>query len=90
MITQLVKSLHLYSKDCMRVRPLLPVGAAAAGWYGPLASLSLQIASVASEHHGQNNGGPNQWIIRVEIAPRLLKIHLFLLVKSSRISAGDV
>jgi len=22
-------------------------------WYGPLASLSLQIASVASEHHGE-------------------------------------
>ena len=32
-------------------------------WYGPLASLSLQIASVASEHHGEKNGGPNQWII---------------------------
>jgi len=52
-------------------------------WYGPLASLSLQIASVASEQHGKNNRGPNQWIIRVKITPRLLKIHLSLLVKSS-------
>ena len=58
-------------------------------WYGPLANHSLQIASVGSDHHGKNNGGPNQWIIRVSITPRLLKIHLFLLVKSSWISAGD-
>jgi len=36
-------------------------------WYGPLASLSLRIASVASEHHDKNNGGPNQWIIRAKI-----------------------
>jgi len=59
-------------------------------WYGPSISLSFQIANVASEHHGKNNGGPNQWIIRVMISPRLLKIHLFLLVESSQISTGDV
>jgi len=29
-------------------------------WYGPLANLSLQIASMAPEHHGRNNGGSNQ------------------------------
>ena len=39
-------------------------------WYGPLPSLSLQIASLASEHHEQNNGGRNQWI-RVKILSRL-------------------
>jgi len=43
------------------------------GWlffrYGPLASFSLQIDSEASEHHGKNNGGPNQWIIRIKITP---------------------
>jgi len=40
------------------------VGAAAAGGvYGTLASLVLQIASMASEHHGKNVGRPNQWII---------------------------
>jgi len=27
--------------------------------YGLLASLSLQIASMALEHHGKNTGGPN-------------------------------
>jgi len=59
-------------------------------WYGLLVRLSLQIASVASEHHGNNNGGPNQWIIRVKITARLLKVHLSLFDKSSRVSAGDV
>jgi len=59
-------------------------------WYGPLASPSLQIDNVASKHHGKNNGGPNQWIIRVNIIPRLLKILLSLLVKSNRISAGGM
>jgi len=58
--------------------------------YGPLESLSLQIASMISEHHGKNNRGPNQWIIRVKITPWLLKIHLSLVVKGSRISACDV
>jgi len=28
-------------------------------WYGYLTSLSLQIASVVTEHHGKNNGGPH-------------------------------
>jgi len=58
------------------------------GWIsllvGLLASLSLQIASVASEHHIENNGSPNQ-CIRVKITPQLSKIHLSFLVKSSRI-----
>jgi len=27
-------------------------------WYGPLANLSLQIASVGSDNKGKNNGGP--------------------------------
>jgi len=58
-------------------------------WYGPLESPSLQIASVASDHHGKNNGGRNRWI-RSEIIPWLLKIHLSLHDKSSQISAGDV
>jgi len=52
-------------------------------WYGPLASLSLQSAIVASEHHGKNNGGPNQWI-RVEITPTFLKdlpSSLFFLIR---------
>jgi len=35
-----------------------------------LASLSLRIASVASDHHGENNRGPYQWIIRINITPR--------------------
>jgi len=48
-------------------------------------SLSHQIASVASEHHGKSNGGPNQWIIRVKITPRLSKIHLSFLINNSRI-----
>jgi len=59
-------------------------------WYGPLASLSLQIGSVASEHHGKNNGGPNQWIVKVQITPPLLKIHLPLLEKRSGVLTGDV
>jgi len=50
-----------------RVRASLP---AEFFWYGRLASPSLQIASVGSEHHGKNNGGPNQWIIRVKVTPR--------------------
>jgi len=29
-------------------------------WYGPLVSLSLQIADEASERPEKNNGGPNQ------------------------------
>jgi len=45
-------------------------------WYEPVASPSLQIANVASKHHGKNNGGPNQWIIRAKIISLLLKIHL--------------
>ena len=57
-------------------------------WYGPLASPSLQIASVALEYHGKNNWGPNQWIVRVKITPRLLKIHLAFLNKSSWILDG--
>ena len=36
-------------------------------WYGPLASLSLQIANVDSDHHGKNNRSPRQWTIRVKI-----------------------
>jgi len=52
-------------------------------WYGSLATPSLQIASVAPEHDGKNNGGPNKWIIRVKITPQLSEIHLSLLAKSS-------
>jgi len=29
-------------------------------WYGPLASPLLQISSLASEHRGEKNAGPNQ------------------------------
>jgi len=29
-------------------------------WYRPLASPSVQIASVACKQHGENHGGPNQ------------------------------
>ena len=58
-------------------------------WYGPLASLSLQIAYVASEHCGKNNESPNRWIITTKITPRLLKIHRSLLNKGSRVSVGD-
>jgi len=43
-------------------------------WYGPLASFSFKIASVALEH---------QWTSRAKIASQLLKIHLFLLVKAA-------
>jgi len=35
------------------------------------------------------NGGLNQWI-NIKIIPRLLRIHLSFLVKSSRLSAGQV
>jgi len=59
-------------------------------WYEPLASFSLQMASMASKHRSKNDGGANQWIIRVKITPRLLKIQLSLLVKISRISVGDM
>jgi len=58
-----------------QVRASLPEGLFF--WYGPLASLSLQITSVASEHHRQNNGGPNQ-LIRIKITSWLLKIRLSL------------
>jgi len=85
-IAELVKSLNLYSKDCRFDSHCQR----SVFWYRPLSSLSLQIASVASGHHGKNNGGPNQWIIRVKLTPELLKIHLSLLVKSSQISLGDV
>jgi len=44
-----------------------------------LASLSPQLSSVGSDHYGKNNGGPNQWIVRVNITPRLSKIHFSLL-----------
>jgi len=39
-------------------------------WYGALANFLLQIASVASEQHGKNNGSLNQWTIRVKITSR--------------------
>jgi len=55
-------------------------------WYG----LTLQIASVTSEHSGKRNGGPNQWVIRVKITPLLLKIRPSLFDNSSRASADDV
>ena len=71
-IAQLVKSPELQSTD-HRFKPLCRRGVF---WNRPLASFSLQIASVASEHYCKNNGGPNQWIIRVKISPRpLLRIH---------------
>ena len=41
--------------DCMFKSP-----AGVFSWYGPLANFSLQIASVASEHHSKNNGGLKQ------------------------------
>ena len=44
---------------------------------------------MASERHGKNNGGPNHWI-GVKIVPRLVKIHLSVLEKSSQVLAGDV
>jgi len=84
MIAQLVERLDLHSNDC---RSSLTVDRVCF-WYGSLASLSLQIASVALEHHSKNSGGPNQWIIRVKITPWLSKIHLCLLVKSIRILGG--
>ena len=55
-----------------------------------IASCPLQNASVGLDHHCKNNGGSDQWIMRVKITPRLLKIHLSLLEKSSSVSAGDV
>ena len=45
---------------------------------------------MASENPNKDNEGPNQGIIRVRITPRLLKIHLSLLDKSSRVSAGNM
>ena len=54
----------------------------------PSASLAVQTAWAASDHHDMNNGGPNQWI-RVNIISWLLKIHLSLLEKNSQVSAGD-
>jgi len=53
-------------------------------------SFPLQVANVALENHSTYKGGPNQWIIRVKVTPQLLKIHLSLLDKSSRISASGV
>jgi len=58
-------------------------------WYGLLASFSLQIASVASEHYGENKGGIDQWI-RSGWLLKIIKINRSLLVKSSQISAGDM
>jgi len=37
------------------------------------------------EHHDKENGGRNQWIIKVKITPQLLKIHLYFFVKGSQI-----
>ena len=48
--------------------------------------LSLQIASMASDHHGKNNGDPNPRI-GVKITPPRLKIHFSLLTKSRQVSA---
>ena len=48
------------------------------------------LSHMASDHHGKNNGGPNQWIIRVKITARFLGIHLSLFDQSSRVPAGDV
>jgi len=56
-------------------------------WYGLLATLSHQIACVASEHHGKSNGSFSQWI---KITLWLLKIRRSLPVKSSGIFTGDV
>ena len=55
-------------------------------WYGPLASLSPQIASVF-RITTLKNGGSNRWI-RVKITPRLFRINLLILVKCSRILSG--
>ena len=35
------------------------------GFWNRSTGLSFSIASVGSEDHGKNNGGPNQWTIRV-------------------------
>jgi len=59
-------------------------------WYGPLASLSLQIASVASEHHSKNNerSQPVKNLGQDHLA--VVKTHLSLLDKISHFPAGDV
>jgi len=53
---QLVKSLDLQSVD-YRLEPHHRRGVFF--WHEPLASLSLQIASLGSDHHEKENGGPN-------------------------------
>jgi len=57
-------------------------------WYGPLATPSLQIASMGSDHCDKKNGGPNRWI-SCKITPRSLKIRLSLFEKSDQFLAGD-
>jgi len=72
----------------MQVRASLTAGEVSF-WNRPLASLSLQIASMVSKHHGKNNGGPNQWIVRLKITTRLLKIHLSLSLSLFSLRAAE-
>ena len=44
-------------------------------WCRPLENLSLQFASMASDHHRRNTGGPSKWI-RTKIILQLLKTNL--------------
>jgi len=57
----------LHSKDCR----FEPHCRQVFFWHGSVANLSVQITSVAFEHHGKNNFSPNQWIIRVKSTLRL-------------------
>jgi len=51
----------------LRVASWLPSADAVFPWYRLLANLLLQFASVVSDHHCVNIGGPNQWT-RVQIS----------------------
>jgi len=53
-------------------------------------SRSQLLARTGTEYHGKNNADHNQWIIRVEFTPRLLKTHLTVLEKNSQVLTGDV
>jgi len=64
---QLMKSLDLQFKDCS----LEPHCQPECSLIWTFSKSLLQIGSTASEHHDKNNGGPNQWIIRVQISPPL-------------------
>jgi len=60
-------------------------------WCGPLASSSLQIASVGLDHRGKKYGGSNQWILKGQDPSTVKKdLSLPFLLRVAEFLASDI